>query len=134
MKRVVILIALILLVSGCGTAEWHQVSNECWDEAYVAVPKNIQQRVVQRTKQIKVPSGSSCSSYADGFGYINTKCRQLYTFDYIPYTEVQNVDVNASQRITWQTQCTTSRCISRYGNSGCKVNEKNPQGINQPEP
>lgn len=114
--RMAVAIVLGGLAAGCATPEYYQAEQVCTTEWEIKIPPQYQQVLVNRTRGIKVPDGTStCTTTGN-----TTTCRQGMRTEWIPYTEVQTVDANQRERDLRVAQCAQARCTERYGNPDCK--------------
>ena len=118
---------------GCTTPQYDWAREQCRREASVKYPPNLQNRVVERSRMVEVPDGtSSCRTYSMGYT-VYTDCEQgtKYVTEY--YNDNIVVDLNERARRSFIDSCTASRCISTYGNRQCKpVKPKNTAAPNNP--
>ena len=104
------------LAAGCATQEYYQAEQVCSTEWEIKIPPQYQQVLVNRTRAIKIPDGTSkCTTTGN-----TTTCKQGMRTEWIPYTEAQTVDLNQRERDQRIAQCTQARCTERYGNPDCK--------------
>ena len=104
------------LIYGCSSKEYRISKRICTSQAEAKYPPNIKQRIVQRTKQITIPT-ANCSR---GFSiYSEVTCSQSTMTETIPYTEVINDDLNEDIRYQWIKGCVSRRCYDLYSNSDC---------------
>lgn len=113
--------ALLLLVTalaaGCATPEYLDAWQVCSREWAARIPADYRQVLVTRERGIKVPDGTeTCKTTGN-----TTRCKQGMRTEWIPYTAVETVDVNAEQRDQRTRECTQARCAQIYGNPDCKV-------------
>lgn len=114
--RIAVLLVTGGLAAGCATPEYHQARQVCSTEWEIKIPPQYQQVLVNRSRAIKVPDGTSkCTTSGN-----TTRCEQGMRTEWIPYVEAETVDLNQRERDLQIAQCTQSRCIERYGNPDCK--------------
>ena len=112
--------ALIVLggvAAGCGTREYQQERRTCLQEWMIHIPPAYQQVFVNRQRAVQVPDGtSSCTKTGN-----TTSCSKGMRTEWIPYTAVETVDVNADERNVHVAQCAATLCVQFYGNPDCKT-------------
>lgn len=119
--RVVVLVVMCLVATGCASKEWRQANGVCTASFNQKIPPNYVQRSVQRTRAVTVPNGR-VSCYSSGYGYaVTTNCTEGTRTEYVPYTAVITVDLNKPQRDAEINNCTTNSCFQQYGNAKCAV-------------
>lgn len=115
MKKVLILSAVLLVLSGCATQEYVNERQSCTNQSYQNFPVKNVQTVVRRSKAVQVQDGIQC---------INTgmmvNCQPTYRTVYQDYDSNETVDTNASSRNAFIGSCTRQACIRRYGNPDCE--------------
>lgn len=114
---IAVLLATAAFASGCATPEYLQAHQLCSQEWFAKIPPIYQQVLVNRSRRIQVPDGTSTCTTSGN----TTKCKQGMRSDWVPYVEAQTVDINQDQRDLRIDQCAANRCIRSYGNSDCKT-------------
>lgn len=121
MKRVLVVLSLCVAVAGCATPEWRQANGLCQARYDSEIPPNYVQRLVQRSKPIQVADGRvRCSTSGSGRSS-RTTCIQGTRTEYIPYADVETVDLNEPYRDRLVRGCTVTACVQSYGNVDCEV-------------
>ena len=116
-SRLAALVVLCGLAAGCATPQHMQARLECAQEWEILIPPRYQQVMTTGQRRAKVPDGTtSCTTRGD-----TRSCRQGMRSDWVPYTDVATVDVNARARNLRIAQCAHARCLEAYGNSDCKT-------------
>ena len=109
------------LVSGCATQELREVRAQCTAEGLIEIPPKIEQQIVNKMKEIKVPTGNvNCTTVGDG-KFATTSCIAQSKTENIPYTAVENIDIKKFERDKVIKQCTYRICFKRFGNLDCKM-------------
>ena len=117
MIPLVVVFALCGLLAACGTPEYQQTRQVCFQEWAAKIPPAYQQVLVNKERAVEVPDGtSSCTKTGN-----TTNCKQGMRREWIPYTAVETVDANEPERNRRILQCTQSQCIQDYGNPDCKT-------------
>lgn len=116
MMRWKVSMAACLALAACATPEYRQEQDICTAEWMQKIPPEYEQRLVNRTRAIEVPTGqTTCRKVGDV-----VQCQQIMRTEFIPYTTVETVDVNKARRDPKIRACTQSACMARYGNPECK--------------
>jgi len=119
MNKIATLI-VILILSGCSTAEYRSAKNECSYDAFQKYPVNNVSTVITLTRAVQVPTGqTNCTTQYIG-NYADTQCTQIMRTEYVPYQQNIVTDTNASSREGAISSCASQLCYSRYGNADCK--------------
>ena len=113
----VIILMIIISLSACSTKQYRQQKDICSLDGYKNYPVTIEKEIREGTKTIRVPTDTYC--YERSYG--RTSCETLYKNEYIPYTYVEEVDINSKIRRDFIKGCTRNNCIRIYGNPRCKV-------------
>lgn len=120
LKFLTVLVVAASLV-GCATKERREVRSQCSIEAMRQYPPHIERQLVNKTRAVTVPTGSMhCTTVGTGT-FASTNCTAGTTTEYVPYTAVENVDLNNDARNAAEKSCADYVCLKRYGNTRCKV-------------
>ncbi|WP_305074990.1 hypothetical protein [Propionivibrio sp.] len=111
----------ILPVTGCATRERLEAQAQCSAEAMSLYPPRIEQRMVNKTRPVKVQTGDmKCTTVGNG-SYASTNCIAATRTEYVPYIAVENVDVNKLPRDEAENACADRLCYQRHGNVACET-------------
>ena len=114
-SRLAATIVLGSLAAACATPERLQARLDCAREWEMLIPPRYQPVFATGHRRATVPDGtSSCTTRGD-----TRSCRQGTRTEWVPYTEVLTVDVNAGARNLRIARCTDTRCLDAYGNAEC---------------
>lgn len=116
MRRLLSALPLVLLASACGTPEYRAEMSVCEAEWQRKIPPRYERQIVERVRYIRVPTGVSTCTTANG---VQTCVAQMRS-EAIPYTAVETVDVNADARMAEVRACTVKACTARFGNAECR--------------
>jgi len=120
MPRVISVLVLVMLsLAGCGTPQYRATYDECYAYAHAKYPPNIVKELVQRTRYETVPDTAQCLTTPLKKLSALEKCLQRTKQIAIPYTAMEDVDLNQGRRRSEALRCTRSTCIIRYGNKDC---------------
>lgn len=130
MKTRFLLFSLIAAaaLAGCTTPQYDLAREQCRRDAATKFPPNLQNKVVQNSRLVEVPDGTSSCTTTQERNQMYTTCRQgtKYVRDY--YNETIVVDLNERQRDQFINNCTVRFCINRYGNPQCEPAELKSTG------
>ena len=119
------LFGIAIAITGCATKERIEVAAQCRADAIRQFPPNIEKQLVNKTREIKVPTGNAdCTTLGVAAGYMS--CTATTRSEYITYAALEDVDTNASKRFNAQNECTNRVCYERYGNVDCKGESREP--------
>lgn len=119
--RAVYVLILGLVVAGCATPEWRRANSICTAQYNDEIPPKYRQVVVKKSKAIDVPDGNiTCKTVGTGSS-ATTNCTQGTRVEYVPYTDVETVDLNENRRDAAIQRCTEAACFQQYGNAACKL-------------
>ncbi len=120
----------MLMLAACATPEYQQANTECGGQGLQHYPVVQQPQVVQRSRRVQVPDGSTVcetSTVENTSKHRHTAMTQTRSVcrpGMRPATEVYNetvmVDINQGGREAWVDQCTRNLCVQRFGNDRCK--------------
>jgi hypothetical protein len=121
--------AVVLLAGSCATPEYQLAQGQCEAEAIAAYPVVQQPQIFRRSRQVKVPDGSTiCETQTvqsqekhTEISTVRTVCRPGMKSAREYYDETIMVDVNRDSREAHVNQCARTLCLQRYGNMKCKV-------------
>ena len=116
-KLIIVLIFSFSILTSCSTKQYRNQERICSNDAYTKYPVKIVQKIREGTKTIKVPSDTDCRTGYSGY----TRCYTTYKNEYIPYTYVEEVDVNKRSRKAFIKSCAQRNCYELYGNYKCKI-------------
>ena len=120
MRKVLALLTVFLLAS-CATQERREVRAQCSSEAMRAYPPKMERQMVNKTRLVSVPDGTmNCTTIGTGT-FATTNCTAGTKLESIPYTAVENIDLNKATRESVENSCVNRVCYERYGNSQCKT-------------
>ena len=109
------------VLAGCTTPEWDREYASCMTVALDKYPPNIVQREVQRTRTVEVPDGTmTCTGGKSQDGTEVFNCVQNTKEEQVPYTAIEDVDLNEDIRKQAARNCTQNKCVRLYGNTDCK--------------
>lgn len=115
--RIATVTALGCLAAACGTPEYHQARQICFQEWSARIPPAYQQVFVNRERAVRVPNGkSTCTTNGN-----TTHCKEGTRTEWVPYTAVETIDVNEDERGLRVRQCASTRCLRSYGNPDCQT-------------
>lgn len=117
MKNFLAFFMVSFVLSGCATKERQEVLAICSFDANKNYPPKIERILVNKTREIKVPTGNSTCTNFGSF----SQCTMGTTTESIPYTVMQNVDINKDLRNESQKACADQICFQRYKNNKCKI-------------
>ena len=118
-----ILICLAVLLTGCASKERREARAECSVEAMRQYPPQIERQMVNKSRLVSVPDGTmNCTTIGTG-QFATTNCVAGTKLESIPYTAVENVDMNKTSRAAVEKACADRICFQRFGNSQCKINK-----------
>lgn len=116
-----IFICVAILLAGCASKERREARAECSVDAMRQYPPIIERQMVNKSRLVSVPDGTmNCTTIGTG-QFATTNCVAGTRLESIPYTAVENVDMNKNARDAVETACTDRKCYQRFGNSQCKV-------------
>lgn len=119
--RRMIMVGVCLAAGGCATEQWMQVRSSCSEKYLTEIPVDYQQITVQKTRAVRVPSGTTTCNTSDRGRSSTTTCTEGTRTEYVPYTAIDTVDRNKARRDQAINNCTDSTCYQRYGNADCEV-------------
>lgn len=115
-SSVLVYLMLPVLLVGCATQERRNAVDRCQSSALRMYPYKFERMLVTKNKTIQVPTGDvTCTRYGNV-----TQCDSQMRTEYIPYTAIDNVDVNRDLREAEAKSCADSFCLSTYQNRECK--------------
>ena len=120
MKSRIIALFFIILTAGCATKEKQEVLAQCGTVAMREYPPKIEKQWVNKTRLVSVPDGTSSCTTAVSGQVTKTNCTSGTKLESVPYTAVEDVDLNAQARDAMQDACASRTCVERYGNPQCK--------------
>ncbi|WP_151717684.1 hypothetical protein [Gemmobacter serpentinus] len=121
------LIAIALLAS-CGTPEYRAERSLCAAEWTEKIPPRYGQRIVERVKYIRIPTGGTvCHGKGD-----KVQCFPQYRTEDIPYTTLETYDVNKAERDVQIRACAVKACSVKFGNAECKAPMATQTGTKTP--
>lgn len=114
--RTCLAMAVLLVVAGCGTAEFRESRTACSAEWYKQIPPKVEQRLVTRYRTESRYTGETvCTTKSN-----QVSCVQKTKNVQVPYTAVEDVDLNAPRRDAKIQECTAFVCMERFGNTACE--------------
>jgi len=116
MRLVLPAVMSALVVASCGTPEYRAELSVCQAEWQRKIPPRLERQIVERVRYIRVPTGVSTCTTANG---VQTCVAQMRS-EAIPYAAVETVDVNAPARMAEVRACTARACTATYGNADCR--------------
>jgi hypothetical protein len=122
MKLMVVMVVLGLL-SGCASKERKEARAGCSVEAMQQFPPQIERQTVNRVRAVSVADGTMSCTTIGTSQFATTNCTAGTKLDLVPYTSVENVDLNKSSRDQAENSCTDRTCYQRYGNTKCKTDK-----------
>lgn len=124
MQKIMLLLLLPIFLISCATQERQEVRTQFGAEAMRSFPPKFERQMVNRTRTISVPDGTvNCTTVGTG-QFATTNCIAGRRFETIPYTAVENVDINKIARDVEEKVCADRVCYQRFGNIACKTGEK----------
>lgn len=124
MKSVgVLCLAVATTLVGCASSEFRATRDLCTIEADVKFPRVFEERVVNKTRSVQVPDGTTSCVATGSYSMRTMNCTENMRTDYVPYTAVERFDVNKDARRAAIKSCTYEICLRDYGNARCKVAE-----------
>ena len=118
-----ILPASLLLVS-CGTPEYQAERSVCQAEWEQKIPARMGQRLVERSRYIRVPTGEMICEPVGKKG--GQHCVSGTRLEEIPYTTLESYDMNKARRDVQIRACAVQACSVKFGNPECKVPKAAP--------
>lgn len=116
MLRSVVIIATVLILTGCASAELRQARSECTDIWMSKIPPIYEQEMYNKTESRQVPTGQTTCT---GFGNYIT-CNEMMRTEYYTTSAVRTVDRKYSERAPKIKACTRQKCTQQLGNSSCE--------------
>ncbi len=111
---------MVGFLTGCATQEKREVRAECSLEGMRTYRPIIERQTVNKTRFISVPDGTmNCTTFGTG-AITTTNCTAGTKLESVPYTAVENVDLNKNARDIFINSCVNRVCFERYGNADCK--------------
>jgi len=115
--RLATVVVACCFMAACETPQYNQMQQGCAAEWGDRIPPDFQQILVNKTRSIQVPDGTStCTTVGN-----TTSCKQGMRTEWIPYTVAETVDLNQTERSRQIKLCTRDRCARTYGNPDCKA-------------
>lgn len=107
----------LFALSSCGTPEYRAERKYCEAEWLLKIPPVYRQEIVTKYRTEQRPTGqSTCTTTGTVMN-----CQQAMMTISIPYTDVETVDIRASQRNPQIEACAARACSEKYGNSKCET-------------
>lgn len=131
--RLLIVMVFGALLAGCITSQAYQeAAGACMVEAQRRFPANLQATTRSERYSVEVPTGeTNCTSTparVDERGNILTagtsRCVAQTRLESRYRTVESVVDVNFSQRLAYQSNCSQNLCLQTIGTSNCRVSIK----------
>ena len=118
-----IVLFIIIFLYGCATKEYLEETNKCSIESFNKFPVLIEKVTIHTTRTESVYIGEQCNNYYVGGrnGSVSTICSPQYSSIVVPYSYVENVDVNKKVRKSFVKSCAENNCLENYGNRRCKT-------------
>jgi major membrane immunogen (membrane-anchored lipoprotein) len=118
--RMPFVILAVVLLNACSTQARKTASEQCLKDGLYIHPTNIEEKLVQKTRSIQVPTGEM-NCVTTGYGNMaTTNCRANMRTEYIPYTALEKVDLNKRARDAYVKSCADSICLLNHKNKECK--------------
>ena len=117
MVRYLPLAPLLLMINSCGTLGYEAEKSYCTALWIEKIPENPQQRLTTQYRYELQPTGTF-SYETDQNG--NTVAVPNYKRVRIPYSTVENFDLNAKRRNTHIKACAKRPCQAKFGNPACE--------------
>ncbi len=114
-----LLLPACLLLASCGTPEFQAERSVCRAEWEQKIPARMGQRIVERTKYIRVPTGEMICEPRGKKG--GQHCVSGSRLEEIPYTALESYDMNKPRRDVQIRACTVQACDAKFGNPECKA-------------
>jgi hypothetical protein len=118
-KRIQVTLAVIFLVA-CATQARKDIVAQCTQDGFQLHPQIIKEKLVQRLKTVQVPTGEINCTTIGIEAYATTNCKANTRTEFIPYTALENIDINKSTRDSYILNCADSICNQNYKNKECK--------------
>ncbi len=117
-----LILFLFFFLNSCATKEYLEETNKCLLEGYNKFPVVIEKVTKHETRAQSVYIGEKCTNYYVGGrnGSVSTICSPQYSSIYVPYTYVEDVDINKKIRKSFVRSCADNNCLEIYGNRRCK--------------
>ena len=122
MKRYLMPIMFLGLLTSCSTPEYKEAKAGCSQLGYSKFPVSVQEYNCQRMRYIDVPTGETVCTTSVEFGKIVERCKKVTERQSEWYDSTCTGDVNFDTRIDWIYSCTRQACFETFGNVSCEVN------------
>ena len=117
MPRYLLLALFLMTLNGCGTLGYEAEKSYCTALWIEKIPENPQQRLTTQYRYELQPNGTF-SYELDQNG--NTVAVPNYRRVRIPYSTIENFDLNAKRRNTHIEACAKRACQAKFGNPACE--------------
>jgi hypothetical protein len=116
----------IALIAGCSTPQYRAQEAQCKLIAEGKYPEKYMSGILTTQELQQVPTGDyNCDSNVRG-STISTRCTQGKKTELVPVQKSIVYDTNEMARIEYTKRCTEAACIRAYGNSTCKLADRDP--------
>ena len=124
-----ILLATLLVLSGCATPEYYAARDSCTVEWNSRLPPEYEIRTTTRYRTEEVPDGTeTCTTEvvhdnSDPHRSVYTTrrtCAPNMEQVLVPYEVQYEVDIHKETRKARVRDCTAQRCVASHGNVSCK--------------
>lgn len=116
------IVVSVTFMSGCATEAYLSERKSCNVEATQKYPPVYESRLVNRARQIDVPSGvETCTTTQIDRSKSQTRCVKEMRKETVNDVEEVDVDVNLEARNRFNDQCATQSCLAKFGNAECKA-------------
>jgi hypothetical protein len=120
--RLTTVVILAATLTGCASQQWREENARCSNRFIAEIPQNIQIIPRTYTRPVQVPTGAmNCNTIRNSMGS-NTSCTPVTRLEWVPYTTLEPVDLNAPLRQAAVSSCVAQACTERMGNRDCRAN------------
>lgn len=112
----------LLVLAGCQSlTNYMQASDVCDQQAMQEYPPVLRQQEYQGSERVEVFDGTERCVTTVELGTVVEKCKKGTKIDYRPVAMVRTIDLNASNRSAYSSQCIPNYCMQMYGNPACNA-------------